>query len=470
MARPDTFPEMESATWERRASVLSVCLFVALMAAPWFGHSDIGDGQVYSVVARHLVEDGVWTQTRYLPTVHPSFHEHLPFGFWVMAVTIRVLGEAALEPLFGLFSTLCLVASGFGARKLFGPWAGVATMVVLGTTPHFFAWAGHPLLDPLLLMLSTWAGVLVLSGRFTPSVWLGATLLTTLAVLVKGPFGLLPLGGAVAARVVMDRSIRYAVWGALAMVLSVTPAMLFLRTHPDWWSGYFEQQLLASASGARADGVLSWYFPLEKLAARYWPGLLLTPFSAAVALGFPRQWGDLDLVPYRRASRTLFVASAAVIFALCLPARKLWHHTLVAYPYLSMWAAIGVAMLLRRFAGTSRAQRRVVGALALLVVVAFSASALGLRRHIINAPCTVERFFDAYRPLFRGQQVLIVSHRADWDLMSALVKEERAISWPVTAVTDGPEEARIAFVAEDLWPIDGWSLVSRGGGYVLARR
>ena len=66
--------------------------FVVLMGATWFQHTDVGDAQVYQVIARNMVRDDRWIELRYLPAVHEHFYDHLPFGLWPLAATMRWIG------------------------------------------------------------------------------------------------------------------------------------------------------------------------------------------------------------------------------------------------------------------------------------------------------------------------------------------------------------------------------------------
>ena len=53
----------------RMAAGLALVIATAVLVAPWGGHVDDTDAQLYQVVARHLVEDGRWLDLRYLQGV-----------------------------------------------------------------------------------------------------------------------------------------------------------------------------------------------------------------------------------------------------------------------------------------------------------------------------------------------------------------------------------------------------------------
>jgi len=74
------------------ATALVLATFVVLMGATWFQHTDVGDAQVYQVIARNMLRDDRWIELRYLPAVHEHFYDHLPFGLWPLAATMRWIG------------------------------------------------------------------------------------------------------------------------------------------------------------------------------------------------------------------------------------------------------------------------------------------------------------------------------------------------------------------------------------------
>jgi 4-amino-4-deoxy-L-arabinose transferase-like glycosyltransferase len=465
--------------------VLAVCwtaapaVFVCLMASTWIGHSDPGDAQVYEVVARHLAHDGRWLSLSYLPTIHPQFYEHLPLPFWLMAVVIRVLGEGALPAVFGLFSLGVVLLSGWTARKLAGEWAGLLAVLVLGTTLHFFKDAGHPLLDPLLLLLSTASATPVLLGKPTAKQWCLAAALAAGAVAVKGPFGVLPLAGAAVARAVVDRSPRLFWLGVAAGVASWVPTAALLLARPDWWKGYFLDQVLASATGDRTDGVLSNpLYPLKVIAGRFWPGMAFLPAALCVACGWPRAWAAwvAPIAPgrnVRRAAALLLLQAAFILAALCLPGRKVWHHTLVAYPSLAAAAGIGLGPRLQAWLSTARRIRFAAVGLCGLALAALTASLSGLHRLYLHPPCVVSaELAPPLAQLSPGQPVLVASEADEWDLVSALAAETTLVPWTTSrldASTSQPP-AHAALVREPLWVRGhpGWREVSRARGWVFA--
>src|SRR2546428_3667522 len=202
---------------ERVAWVSALVVCAALLAAPWRGHVDDFDAQMYTVVARNMARDHSWFHLRCLPSLHPVFREHLPFGFWPAAAAIRAGLERAIDPLYALMTLGAIAVSGMIARRLAGDWAGVAAVLLLGTCESIWQYGGRLLLDPPLLLLATASAGMALAGR-----WGGAAVLGGLATLVKGPFGLLPLACVAAVRIRDWRAAATAL-GALVPVGGLLP-------------------------------------------------------------------------------------------------------------------------------------------------------------------------------------------------------------------------------------------------------
>src|SRR5438132_1348866 len=105
--------------------------------------------------------------------------------------------------------------------------AGEAAAVALAATETFFAYGARPRLDPPLLLLSLGAAAPFLVGARGAGPWSLSAALAALAVLVKGPFGLVPLCAAGLARAAADRSPRALLSAGLAALAALAPAAPF---------------------------------------------------------------------------------------------------------------------------------------------------------------------------------------------------------------------------------------------------
>ena len=414
-----------------RAAVLVTA--AALLAAPWAGHIDDTDAQLYQVLARNMAAARSWLEPGLPPGSNLPFREHLPFGLWPYAATVRALGERALPvagAAFSLLTVLVVMALAPGA-------GGLAAALVLATTETFFLYGGRPRLDPPLILFGTLGAVLVLQPR--PS-WALATLAASLGALIKGPFGVAPFACAAVARAISERSARTFLLGAAGTLLALAPAALFISlADPSWGDRYLHAQVLSSATGARTDGSTAWWAALASVGGRFWPGL---PFALLAA--------------FRRRNRTLALTCALLLIALSLPVRKVWNHELVAYPLLALLAGEWLAPHVHRWSRFLP----VVGAAAL----AFAASGLGSR--LLPPPCVASRELAQLLPE-AGTLVLVVSAPMDWRTLVGLAAEQRLDPWPAAGL-DG--EARFALVREELFSASPWRAVGRARGWVLAVR
>jgi 4-amino-4-deoxy-L-arabinose transferase-like glycosyltransferase len=117
--------------------------------------------------------------------------------YWLMALAIRVLGPTELAcRLFGILGTAvtCGVTFGIG-RRLLGRQAGLWAMVILASTLQMLVIGAAATSDAILLpftigAMAVFAGTR--QGGIRPAHAIGIGLLTGLAMLVKGPMGLMP--------------------------------------------------------------------------------------------------------------------------------------------------------------------------------------------------------------------------------------------------------------------------------------
>jgi hypothetical protein len=425
---------------ERAAWVAALVVCAALLAAPWRGHVDDFDAQMYTVVARNLARDHSWFDLRCLPSLHPVFREHLPFGFWPAAAAIRAGAGWAVNPLYAWMTLGAIAVAGAIARRLAGDGAGIAAVLLLGTCESIWQYGGRLLLDPPLLLLATASAGMALAGR-----WGWAALFGALATLVKGPFGLLSLACVAAVRI-RD-------WRALAAVAAAAvPFAVFLAVDPagGWRGGYLQGQLLASAAGGRADGIAAWWFPLAVVARRFWPGF---PFLLVAVWAARRN----------AALRPLLFACALMLAALCLPPRKWGNHAYVAFPLMGALAGAAAGPLLERIPFRTRA----AGAMA-LAAIACGLSISGIGARVLQPPCA---YSTTLRPALDGiaaGSVVLVAGAQPGDLTTLAAERELVPE----AVREVPAAANVAdaIARGPLLVPPGWTLTARDGPLAVLRK
>jgi 4-amino-4-deoxy-L-arabinose transferase-like glycosyltransferase len=463
----------------RTAAGLALVIATAVLVAPWGGHVDDTDAQLYQVVARHMVQDGRWLDLRYLSEVHAQFREHLPFGFWPWAAAIRLLGERALAPLAALFTFCTLLLVGWVAKRVGGWSMATVAVLVLGTTESFIVYGGRPRLDPLLLLLVVASLAPVLA--FPPSArrWLLAALFAALAALVKGPFGLLPFFAAGLAVAWQSRSVRWAGAAVGLTALAAVPVTAFLLGdrvwgHGTWWKGYVDVQLLASATGERGDGLEPPWFPFATVAGRFWPGLPLVALGLLRAAGWPKQL-DPGVPPTPRLARRLALTALLVLLGLAIPERKVWHHALVAYPVLALLAGAGAAPFLRRWLSTEGRRRGALAALATLAALSVAFVVVGGGAWVWKPCVLAAEFREPLDGLSPGDVVLVVSEPTHWRLVAGLAAELQLEPFLERRLTEGADHgARLALVETHLLPSSAlpppWREAGEARGWVLLRR
>jgi 4-amino-4-deoxy-L-arabinose transferase-like glycosyltransferase len=456
-----------------RLMLVSLVLCAGLLTSPWRGHVDDTDAQLYQVVARNMARDGRWLDPSYLPSIYPHYREHLPFGFWPMALLVRLFGEGALPVLGLVWSLATLALVGWLGWRLLGPWSAVCAVLVLGVTETFFVYGARPRLDPPLLFFSTAAAALVLNKPGQIRSWLLGAALGAVACLIKGPFGLLPLVAATGACAIVERSTKPLLLGAFATLLAAIPGALFvwvdhIAGSGSWWEGYGRSQLLASVIRGRTDGSTSAFYPLVSLAGRFWPGLPL------VALGFFRAARPAASDSKERTAATRLIALFSILLVLelvLLPGRKWWNHALIAYPALALLAGAGAGAFLPQL---SRARAAVT--LVALAAIAWGMSVAGFAAKLLPKPCVVSTEFAA--PLSEAaphEPILLVSSPTNWRMIAALAAERGLFPEPAESFSPTEQSgthARLALLQEKLFvpTRPPWQELARARGWVLLRQ
>lgn len=457
----------ESERVGRRILILSMALVLGLLAGRTRVHNCEGDAQLYRVVARNLAERGEWLSLSYLPSVHPVFREHLPFGLWPTAAAIRWLGEGALPWLDGAWSAAILFAMAAVARRLWSDDAAAGATLVLGLTDNFSLYCAFPRLDGPTVLFGFLAAVPWLQERpIRTKGWAGSVLSAAVACAVKGPFGLVPLLAVGGARLLSRRSWRTALGVAGAALLAALPVAFFLcwqRSHGDstWWEGYVRSQLLASSTGARNDGHGGWLYPVQVLWRHFWPGLAVLPFAI---------WA---LREREVARRLLALATLLGLVALALPQRKLAHHVVVLYPLMALLTGERLGVALRRICSRWRSvpSMSALVTFAIWILVILGRPLWFRPRHCLSTGA----LSPTLAALPSGTEVWMVKTPVDWPAVAALAADLRITSWPVDRwealdESSGAEKRYALSREEDRESPPSWKEVAQGDGWRLWTR
>ncbi|HEY5675261.1 MAG TPA: hypothetical protein VIR81_00660, partial [Myxococcales bacterium] len=168
-------------------------------------------------------------------------------------------------------------------------------------------------------------------------------------------------------------------------------------------------------------------------------------------------------------ARVLWPWSALILLALCLPARKVWNHALIAYPALALLAGAACLPAAEWLDRHERAVRL------LLLVLAGGAVACAplIGRAVDGKPCTgSSEFAPELDRLAPGDEILVISSPTSWRTLASLSAERQVEPDPRPALPAAESAtARVAIVQEDLaHGAPGWREIRRARGWVLLRK
>ncbi len=430
-------------------------------------HVDDVDGAVYQVVARHLASDGHLLHLHFLPEFWPRFFEHPPLFVWIQAALIR-LGSEALLPWLGAAVGITTVVVTYAAgRQLVGSRAASFGALVLASTEQFFRYQARPRLDPPLALAYTGAVALLLAARGRTPWLVAGGLVAGLGALVKGPPALGAPVSALLALVVLGRAgevRRPGAWLAIGAAV-VGPPLLFLAvdgvTGAGWWDGYVRHQLLASLTGARAEGRTYHGYLLLAVAGGFWPGLPLLAIALIAAVRAPR-------APRSRAVLGLVAWAAVVLAGFSAAGRAYWWYAVPAFMPLALAAGAGLELALERAFGEAGPRRgiqvaAVVGALGLALVPAWPVRWLVARCPFGDLPARAAAMAGPGQVLRLG-----AAPSRGPSGVRALAGWLAQHTGHDVVVAGGAGPRAGVFEEPSPGPPAGWSVVARDGSWVLA--
>jgi 4-amino-4-deoxy-L-arabinose transferase-like glycosyltransferase len=299
----------------------------------------------YAYVAREMRDAGRWL----VPHRHGVYYAHKPpLMFWAINAAASVAGgsiDRITTRLPSLVGVLCaLWASSRLAARWFGAPSGWRTVGVLLTANLFWRVGAMGQIDALLCGLQM-AGIY---GLFTAEpghprrglILVASYAAFGLAVLAKGPVGLLvPLGACVAAcaaaHELRDRAWWHLAWGS-ALALVPVGVWLLLVTVADPPAGYLRELLfhqnVGRVTGAVGGHIRGLHYYLVQFPADFLPWSIVLP-AALIAL---RRGGAWSPAVKRCLAWTLFV----IVFFTC-PSMKRNLYVMLAFPPAAMLVAAG---------------------------------------------------------------------------------------------------------------------------------
>ncbi|MBI4518897.1 MAG: glycosyltransferase family 39 protein [Deltaproteobacteria bacterium] len=393
-----TFREMTAAEiadrWTGGRSVLAACLapliaggLAALLLLPGLGATPLvnWDEGVYADVARGMFR-GNWY---HLEWNGEAYYRKPPLLFWSMALAygtfgVNETGVRAPSALAGVGTAA--VAGAVVAQRAGLPAALATTACLLGSTLFIERGGRRACTDSLAIFLT-----MVALARFgTEAGWhrrrLGVAIVVGLAILAKGPLGLLAPAAAFLASIrdrARQRDTLYAAFGAIAFALPwyalqlATEGTGFLAVH-------FGREIWSRAIEPIEGHAAPWWYPMWAL----WTGggSWVVGATAAVALA------ALTGRQRRAALAPWFLAAVLVMAAATAVRTRLPWYCLPALPML----AVAGGMALGFLGSGLRARARLIHPAALSgLAIAALVAAPAARRSVIET----EEAFESFRVL-----------------------------------------------------------------------
>lgn len=360
------------------AAVLMGCavlFFAGLGSLPVF---DV-DEAVFAEATREMLETGDWITPQYNGA--DRFDKPILF-YWLMAASFTVFGVGEFgarfwSAAFGVGLVGLLTA--FAWRRL-GSCVGVLSGLVAATSLEVIVLAHSAITDMVLMffmaagLLAGFAAVQASDGRSRTEAALVAAAALGLAVLTKGPVGVV-LPGAIlvlflAIRGGWREGLAGLPWGRMALVFALVAAPWYaLELHARGWA--FVEGFLLKHNVRRFTGVISghsgpFFYYVPVVAAGFFPWTAFLP--PAIRWAWPSGWCGLRRPTDREAfGLFLLVWIGVVLVFFSAAGTKLPNYVASLYPAL----ALLVGLWAERFiAGAPGADRWVVGGIAVLIVVA----------------------------------------------------------------------------------------------------
>ncbi len=323
--------------------LLSGILFFFRLGTP--GLFD-ADEPAYAQAAREMQETGDWITPRF--NGQPRFDKPALF-YWLILLSYRLFGvtEFAVRFWSALAAVLLVLTVAWGARRWLGPpadlYAGLAFMLN-GLTALLARAAVTDMLLTLLVTLAILAGVAALSVPLqTSKRWAAAGWAAVgLAVLVKGPVGLvipaLALGGMVLLlREVRTGLVRLCPWQGAVVFAAITFPWYGLVLAANGWA--FVEGFIVKHHVTRYAGVISshagplwFYLPVALIGFFPWSGLLPRALWLSGALARRREVRD----PADRLLVACLCWAAGVFLFFSFAGTKLPSYLFPAFPALAL--------------------------------------------------------------------------------------------------------------------------------------
>ncbi len=428
----------------------------ALMLFGWLGALPLLDPDEgrNAEVAREMLRSGSWL----IPTYDGLVYLDKPaFFFRAVAASMAAFGDGAFAARLpsALFALALLVVLFLFCRRQYGERTAALAVLVVATSPLYFAFARIVIFDMTLAFFvcgAVLAGFVAEheEGRRRRRWWALSAVCAGIATLVKGPVGFIVPLLAVLAWAALDRRrgvgrrlfapLNLLIW--LAIVLPWFVGVSLAR--PDFpYYGLVHESLARFTTGAfRRTAPFYYYLPV--VALTFFPWSLLVPEAAAATWRARQRLSSAD---------RLFIAWAAVVVLFfSISQSKLPGYVLTAIVALGVLVARVLASAWSNESGSAASVVR-HGVAALAVVSALAAGILALdlitagavREAVRARPAETVPLLPVFRPVAISLTVIAVLAAVAWRSRRVTIGVAAMLLFPVSLfVADGPALVRYA--------------------------
>jgi outer membrane protein assembly factor BamB len=260
----------------------------------WRGYLWAADEQTYSQMAFHMVKNSDYL-TPWAFGDYAIWAGKPPLLMWLISFAYQIFGATnfATRLWSAVFSTFSLVVIFYLGKKLYNPYVGLLSAIVLGTFTTFYSFATHAMTDgPLVFFILASLYFLILSEE-TKNTNLCAALsglFFGLAFMTKQIEALLIALIIVTYLVATKRRIRFTFTKRLALFLGVaflvfSPWLIYMNSRfgIDFWQCYFVYSTYirtVSPIEGHAGGYLFYFYYLVNSENLLW--VILLPFGAGL--------------------------------------------------------------------------------------------------------------------------------------------------------------------------------------------
>ncbi len=264
------------------ASLCFALFFYKLGSYPFF---DVDEPR-YAETAREMLERNDW--------ITPYFNYELRlnkpvFFYWLIALAYKTFGISEFSArFFSALSATGMVLATYGV----GRWwvsqrLGFFSAVILATSIEIIGLSRMAIIDmTLAFLISATTIALFLVAHHSKKWWLVAGLLSGMAILTKGPVGIVLPGAVLVLYALLTQQFKacfFNRWFPLALVISVSVALpwylLAWQVHGQFFLDEVYHNNFSRFSGGVNYHIKPWYFYLPVIAIGFMPWSLFLPIS-----------------------------------------------------------------------------------------------------------------------------------------------------------------------------------------------